>query len=59
MAQFGEKDWFRKIRESITSFASHMTQGIDLCITKKGVVRGISWTRQTPSDAWESGVGDF
>ena len=45
-------------------FASHMTQGIFvghrdrtgavLCITKNGVVRGKSWTRQTLSDAWES-----
>ena len=41
-----------------------MTQGIfvghhdrtraALCITKNGVVRGKSWTRQTLSDAWES-----
>ena len=25
-----------------------------MCITKNGVVRGKSWTRQTLSDAWES-----
>ena len=25
-----------------------------MCSTKKGVVRGRSWTRQTMSDAWES-----
>ena len=25
-----------------------------LCITKNGVVRGNSWTRQTLGDAWES-----
>ena len=65
MAQFGEKVWFRKIGENgDSSFASRMTQGIFvghhdgtravLCITKNGVVRGGSWTRQTLSDAWES-----
>ena len=65
MAQFGEKAWFRKIGEdAVSSFASRMTQGIFvgdhdrtravLCITKNGVVRGKSWTRQTLSDAWES-----
>ena len=65
MAQFGEKVWFRKIGEDgVSSFASRMTQGIFvghhdrtgalLCITKNGVVRGKSWTRQTLSDAWES-----
>ena len=65
MAQFGEKVWFRKIGEDgVSSFASRMTQGIFvghhdqtgavLRITKNGVVRGKSWTRQTLSDAWES-----
>ena len=65
MAQFGEKVWFRKIGEDgVSSFASRMTQGIFLghhdrtgavlCITKDGVVRGKSWTRQTLSDAWDS-----
>ena len=65
MAQFGEKVWFCKIGEDgVSSFASRMTQGIFvghhdrtgavLCITKNGVVRGKSWTRQTLSDAWES-----
>ena len=65
MEQFGEKVWFRKIGEhGVSSFASRMTPGIFvghhdrtgavLCITKNGVVRGISWTRQTLSDAWES-----
>ena len=64
-AQFGEKVWFRKIGEDgVSSFASRVTQrifvghrdrtGAILCITKNGVVRGKSWTRQTPSDAWES-----
>ena len=63
MAQFGEKVWFRKIGEDgVSSFASRMIQGIlfghhdgrgaVLCITKNGVVRGKSWTRQTLSDAW-------
>ena len=28
--------------------------GAVLCITKNGIVRGKSWTRQTLSDAWES-----
>ena len=65
MAQFGEKVCFRKIGEDgVSSFASRMTQGISvghhdrtravLCITKNGVVRGKTWTRQTLSDAWES-----
>ena len=65
MAQFGEKVCFRKIGEDgVGSFASRMTQrifvghhdrtGAVLCITKSGVVRGKSWTRQTLSDAWES-----
>ena len=65
MAQFGEKVRFRKIGEDgVSSFASRMTQGIFvghhdrtgavLCITKTGVVRGRSRTRQTLSDAWES-----
>ena len=65
MAQLSEKVCFRKIAEDGgSSFASRMTQGIFagrhdrtgavLCITKNGVVRGKSWTRQTVSDAWES-----
>ena len=65
MAQFGEKVWFRKIGEdTVSSFASRMAQGIFfghrdrtgavVSITKNGVVRGKSWTRQTLSDAWES-----
>ena len=65
MAQFGEKVWFRKIGENcVSSFASRMTQGIFVGhrdrtgavsrITKNGVVRGISWTRQTLSGVWES-----
>ena len=65
MAQFGEKVWFPKLEKtSVSSFASRMTQGIFdghhdrtgtvRCITKNGVVRGKSWTRQTLSDAGES-----
>ena len=65
MAQFGEKVWFRKIGEDgVSSFANRMTQGIFvghhdrtgavLCITKNGVVRGKSWTRQALIDARES-----
>ena len=65
MAQFGEQVWLRKIGEDgVSSFASRMTQGIFVghhgrtravvCITKNGVVRGKSWTRQTLSDPWES-----
>ena len=65
MAQFGEKVWFRKIgEEGISSLVKCMIPGIFvghrdrtgavLCITKSGVVRGKSWTRQTQSDAWES-----
>ena len=62
MAKFGDKVWFRKIGEDgVSSFPSRMTEGIYdghrdrtgavLCITKNGVVRGKSWTRQTLSDA--------
>ena len=65
MAQFGEKVWLRKNGEDgFSSSASRMTQGIFvghhdltravLCITKNGLVRSKSWTRQTLSDAWES-----
>ena len=68
MAQLGEKAWFREIGEDgVSSFVSRMTQrtqrifvghhdrtGTVLCITKNGVVRGKSWTRQTLSDAWET-----
>ena len=68
MAQFGEKVWFRKIGEDgVSSFASRMTQGNFVVImikreqfcalTRMGVVRGRSWTRQTLSDAWESTTG--
>ena len=32
----------------------HDRTGAALCITKDGVVRGKSWTRQTLSVAWES-----
>ena len=60
-----KKVWFRTIGEDgFSSFSSRMTQGIFvghhhrtgavLRITKNGVVRGKSWTRQTLSDAWES-----
>ena len=63
MAQFGEKVWFRKIGEDgVSTFATRMTKGIFvghhdrtgavLYITKKGVMRGKRWTRQTLSDAW-------
>ena len=73
MAQYGEKVWFRKIGEDgASTFASRMTQrifvghhdrtGEVLCITKKGVIQGKSWTRQTLSDAldatnWDSLCG--
>ena len=61
MVQCGEEVWFHKIGEDgVSSFASRMTQGIFvghhdrtgavLRITKNGVVRGRSWTRQTLSD---------
>ena len=65
LRNFGEQVWFRNIGEDgDSSFASRMAQGIFvghhdrtgavLCITKHGVVRDKSWTRQTLSDAWES-----
>ena len=58
-----EKVWFRKTEEDgVSSFARRMTQGIFvghhgragavLCVSKNGVVRGKSWTRQTLCDAW-------
>ena len=65
MAQCGEKVCFRQIREDgVSSCACRRIQGIFvghydrtgavLCITKNGVVRDKSWTRQELSDAWES-----
>ena len=65
MAQFGEKVRFRKIgQDCVNTVASRMTQGIFvghhdrtaavLCITKNGVSRDQSWTRQTLSDAWDA-----
>ena len=65
MAPFGEKVLFREIGEDgVRSSASRMTQGIFvghhvrkgavLCITKNGVVRAQSWTRQTLGDAWDA-----
>ena len=64
MAQFGENVCFRQTGEDgVCSFSSRMTQGIIchfdrtgavLCITKSGVVRGQSWTRQTLSDPWDA-----
>ena len=64
-----EKVWFRKIGEDgVSSFASRMAQGISvgdhdrtgvvLCITKNGVVRGKSWTRQRLGDAWDATIWD-
>ena len=65
VAQFGEKVWFRKLGEDgSSSLASRIIQGIFsghhgrtgavLRITKNGVVRGKSWRRQTPNDAWDA-----
>ena len=65
MAQFGEKIWFHKIgEEGINSFVKRIIQGIFvghhdrtraiLYITKSGIVRGKSRTKQTLSDAWKS-----
>ena len=66
MAQFGEKVWFRKIGQDRCHFISksHDSRNLSLlvitieqeqfcAITKNGVVRGNSWTRQTLGDAWE------
>ena len=64
MAQFGEKNLFRKIGEDgVSSLASRTTQGIFVghyhrtraisYITKSGIVRGQSRRNQTLSDAWE------
>ena len=65
LVEDGESQWRNLERKfGFSSFASRMTQGIFvghhdrtgtvLCITKNGVARGKSWTRQTLSDAWES-----
>ena len=65
MVQFGEKICFRKIGEDgVSTFACRVTHGIFvghhnrkgavLRITKKGVMRGKSRTRQTLSDAWDA-----
>ena len=50
--------------DGVSTFANRMTQGIFvghhdrkgavLCITKKRVMRGKSWTRHTLSDAWNA-----
>ena len=65
MAQFGEKIWFHKIgEEGIYSFVKRIIQGMFAghhdrtgtisYMTKSGIVRGKSRTKQTLSDAWES-----
>ena len=65
MAQFGGKGCFRNIGEDgVSTFASRLTQGIFvghhdrtgavLCVTKKGVMRGKSWTRPKLNDAWDA-----
>ena len=56
VAQFGE--------EELISFVKRTVQGVSAChhdrtrtisyITRSGIVRGKSWTRQILSDAWES-----
>ena len=65
MAPFGETVRFCKIGEDVvSSFArahdlrilclSSLSNRCSLCITKNGVVRGKSWTRQTLGDAWDT-----
>ena len=57
MAPFGEKVWSALIATRMTQgiFVGHHDRtGAVLCITKNGVVRRQSWTRQTLGDAWES-----
>ena len=65
MAQFGEQIWFHNNgEEGINSFVKRIIQGRFVCdhdraraisyITKSGIVRGKSRTKQTLSDAWES-----
>ena len=65
MAQFGEKVWLRKIgEEGISSSVNRINQGIFVghdgrtraisYITRSGIVRGTSRTKQTLSDAWDS-----
>ena len=67
MAQFGEKIWFHQFgEEGISSFVKRIIQGIFVghhdrtraieSITKSGIVRGKSRTKQTLSDAWESKI---
>ena len=46
--------FFCKSHDSRNLVGHHDRTGAVLCITKNGVVRGKSWTRQTLSDAWES-----
>ena len=64
MAQFGEKIWFH---EGISSFVKCIIQGVFVghhnrtigisYITKSGIVRGKSRTKQTLSDALEATKG--
>ena len=65
MHNFERKFDFVNLEKTVSVlFSSRVTQGIFvghhdrtgavLCITKNGVVRGKSWTRQTQSDAWQS-----
>ena len=67
MAQFGEKSWFHEFGEGgISSFVKRIIQGIFvghhdrtraiLHITKSGIVRGKSLTKQTVNDARESTI---
>ena len=61
IAQFGE--------EELTSFVKRILQGVFVChyyqtrtivnLTKSGMVRGKSWTRQILSDAWESMIAEI
>ena len=54
MAQFGDKIWFHNIgEEGINFFVKRMIRAISY-ITKSGIVRRNSRTKQTLSDAWES-----
>ena len=46
---------FVKVEHDSRIFGGHHDRtAAVLCITKNGVVRGKSWTRQTLTDVWES-----
>ena len=60
IAQFGEEELtssVKRIPQEVFVCHHDRTRTIS-CITKSGIVRGRSWTRQILSDAWESMIAE-